>query len=688
MALFKQSERLMQFSSSLGKDTLLIESLTGREQISRLFEFHAELLATVDTEVDVTKIVGSKVTVTMGLSDAVGSRYFNGIVARFEQGASDDEFDSYQAQIVPSLWQLTLSSNCRVFQGKTVMDIVKEVISPYGLAISDKTSFGYKPLDYCTQYDESDFNFISRIMEQHGVFYWFQHSESDNVLCFGDGRDIYPPCPISSEIPYAPQGSGREGAYGTRVSEFTSVSAMVPGKHTLNDYDFRSFNAGTRKLGTQSSSSPFGKNAYEQYAYPAGEQGYVKLTDKKHPTPDHGTNFLQARLLASDATAEVYQGKSNARSFHSGFTFSLKDHHRSGWNRKYLITELQHYVTQAPSYRAASDSREGYSNQFHAIKSDLVFKSAAVTPKPFIYGPQTAKVMVPSGEEQAVDKLGRVCIRFFWDRARKDNEMDNTWVRVAQPWAGSGWGFFFWPRANDEVIVQFIDGDPDSPVVIGSVYNGDNQPKYALPDNSTRSGIYTRSTKGGGAANANELRFEDKMGSEQVYLNAERDMDLRVENDQRRFVGGKDSLIVKGDQSDEVTGKRNQHTKSDQVEKIDGKADLDVGSNLSEKVGQNYSLKVGMNHAEKVGMNYALDAGTEVYIKAGMSLVIESGMELCLKGAGGFITIGPTGIAISGTMVMINSGGAALSGSPANLTDPGAPAVPDEADDGTKGGKK
>jgi type VI secretion system secreted protein VgrG len=329
----------------------------------------------------------------------------------------------------------------------------------------------------------------------------------------------------------------------------------------------------------------------------------------------------------------------------------------------------------------------GYSNRFSAVSSDIVFKPALTAHKPRIYGPQTATVVAPTGEEMFIDKLGRVCVQFFWDRARQPNTIDNTWVRVAQPWAGSGWGTFFWPRLKDEVVVQFLNGDPDNPVVTGSVYNGVNVPKYKLPDMSTRSGLVTRSSKGGSAQNANELRFEDKSGSEQIFLNAERDMDHRTENDNRRFVGGKDSLLVKGAQYEEIGTDHHLNVKGNKVEKVASKSDADIGTDLNQQIGQNLSVSVGQNHGEKVGQNYAMDAGMQVYIKAGQTVVIESGMELCLKGAGGFITIGPSGIAISGTMVMINSGGAAVSGSPPQLTDPGPPTKPDEADDGSKGGK-
>ena len=687
MGAHTQADRLMKFTSPLGQDVLLIESLEGHDSVSDLFSYTAELLADAGTTIDPAALIGQKVTVDLTLLDVQGSRYFNGIVIAFDQTSGDDEFDVYRAHIVPSLWQLGLSTNTRVFQGKTAMDIIKEVIQTYGISMADKTEGTLQQLDYSTQYQETDLHFISRLAEQHGIFYWFEHTNSDNKVIFGNSRTPYADCPLVSTISYAPNADTAQDRYESTIDEFRSKAAMVSGKHTVWDYDFRSYQA--NKGDPRDTASPFANNVYERYIYPGGEEGYVKETAKQLTTPAHAKGFNEARAGAHDAGAETYIGVSGARSLTSGYTFDLEDHPRDDWNRSYLLTHVAHQVDQVPPYRTAGggDERGGYRNQFTAIPSDVLFRPAAKTIKPMVHGPQTAMVVVASGEEIHLDKYGRVCVQFFWDRTRAANTVDNTWVRVAQPWAGSGWGTFFWPRVGDEVIVQFLNGDPDNPIVVGSVYNGVNMPKYALPDMSTRSGLVTRSSKGGGVANANELRFEDKKGGEQVFLNAEMDMDHRTENDNRRYVGGKDSLMVKGVQYDEVTGDRHSNLKANLVQKIAEKSDLDVGTDMNHKIGSNYSLKVGANHGHKVGTNYALDAGSEIYLKAGMTLVIESGMELCLKSGGGFITIGPSGIAISGTTVTINSGGAAVSGSPAQITDPGAPTAPDQADDGTKGGK-
>ena len=684
MAGSLQQDRLMKFSSAAGKDVLLIESLEGEEEISRLFDFRVELLASVDDTIAPASLVGTRAMIEIALNDVHGSRWVNGIIASFEQHAGDGEYDVYSARIVPGMWQMTLTSNCRVFQNKTALDIAKQVIGEYGLSISDQTSASYKPLDYCTQYSESDFRFVSRILEESGISYWFEHSDQDHKIVLGDSRSAYQDCALSATFPYELNAKGAEGTYAAFVGEFTSSAAMVSGKHSTADYDYRSF----QRVDTPdvNSASQYGKNGFNRYLYPAGVEGYFKV-NQPSSGPDTEKIFLETRALASDAVSEVFNGEGNARSMCAGYTFTLKDHPRNDFNRKYLLTSVNHSAGQAPPYRAVPSEREGYSNHFAAVSSDIVYKPPRTALKPRIYGPQTAKVVAPSDEDMYIDKDGRICIQFFWDKLRQPNTVDNTWVRVAQHWAGNGWGTYFWPRLNDEVIVHFLNGDPDNPVVVGSVYNEVNMPKYALPDNSTRSGILTRSSKDGGAANANELRFEDKTGSEQIFINAEKDMDLRVEHDQRRYVGGKDSLIVTANQLEQIGGDYHRQVKGNSIEQIGSNSDLGIGSNLTEQVGGNHSLNVGSNESVQVGSAYSMNAGQTVYINGGMSVVIQAGMELSLVASGGFVTIGPAGVSISGTMVLINSGGAAGSGSPGPTPSPQTPTAPDQADDGTKGGK-
>ena len=682
---FTQAGRLMQFASpTLGPDDLLIHLFQGAEGISRLFEFTADLFADPETEILPAQMIGNKATVAIQLLDVDGTRYINGLISSFEEMFSDDEFCWYRAHLVPSMWMATLSTNCRVFQDKTPMDIIKAVLSPYGLSIGDQTTGSYPALDYCTQYNETDFHFVSRIAEQFGIFYWFTHTNGDHKVCFGDSRDVYADCPLYASAQYSPGGTQGEDMYTSLVSEFRATASMVTNKHTTWDYDFLSFKS--YQGDPVVSNAVAGKNAYESYTYPAGESPYVKDISKS-VTGTIVTPVTTARRDSSDVSSNLFHGVSTARTFLPGCTFDLTQHPRDEWNQTYLLTEVVHHIEQTPPYRSSDGAiANPYSSRFVAIENTRLFRPEARTPKPRISGPQAAMVVGDSGEEIQVDAKGRVCVQFFWDRLREPSTVDNTWVRVGQQWAGNGWGTFHWPRVNDEVLVAFLDGDPDAPIVVGSLYNGINMPKYTLPDNSTRSGIVTRSSKGGTADNANELRFEDKKGSEQIFINAEMDMDLRVENDSRRWVGGADSLVVMGDQMDLINGDQHSEKKKKKIEKIGTQYDLAIGTDLNGKVGENLSMDVGQNIAEKAGMNWSMDAGMEAYVKGGMTVTIEAGMELTLKGPGGFITISPAGVMISGTMVLINSGGAAGSGTAGQLTTPGDPNPPAVADDGSKGG--
>jgi len=388
-----------------------------------------------------------------------------------------------------------------------------------------------------------------------------------------------------------------------------------------------------------------------------------------------GTAFAKIRMQEEEASHLVANGSSTCRAFTSGYKFTLTDHYQDTMNVAYVLTEVEHSASVADSYSMnSSGGGESYSNDFTCIPASVPFRPARLTPKPFVQGPQTAVVVGKSdasdgggggsGEEIWVDKYGRVIVLFPWDRTNKYS----CWVRVSQDWAGQGWGGITIPRVGQEVLVSFLEGDPDRPIITGRVYNADQKVPYTLPDYQTRSTFMTRSSKGGGADNYNELRFEDKKGDEQIFLRGEKDFDNRIKNDTREWIGNNRSLIVT----------------QDQMEKAGGDLHSQVTGNVNEKVGQNLSLQVGQNLYEKSGMNFAHEAGQVIHLKAGMTVVLEAGVELTLKVGGNFIDIGPAGVTIVGTMVMINSGGAAGSGCGSSPT---SPKDPDQADDGSKGGK-
>ncbi len=655
MGTFTQENRLIQIDTPLGKDVLLLKSLAGSESISRLFAFSLDLLSE-NASISFDQIVGQRVSISI---TQVGGdkRYINGFVSRFSQSGSDTRFTHYHAEVVPWLWFLTRSAACRIFQNMTVPDIITKVFTDLGFSDSKKSLQGtYQQWDYCVQYRETAFNFVSRLMEQEGIFYFFEHEKDKHTLVLADRPSANKPCPTQ------PKGrldftAGALIKDEDVVNDWQLEQELRTGKYSLEDFNFET---PSTDLGVKEPSIIHvdGNSKYEIYDYP-GE--YSNKSD--------GETIAKTRMQEEETTNLLATGSSNCRGFIAGFRFDLEGHSRKDMNKSYVLTEVHHSASVGESYYDDSPSDgEHYSNHFACIPNTVPFRPARITPKPFVQGPQTALVVGKSGEEIWVDKYGRVKVQFHWDREGKNNENSSCWVRASQPWAGKNWGSIWIPRIGQEVIIDFLEGDPDQPIITGRVYNAEQMPPYDLPDNQTRSTFKSRSSKGGGSSNYNELRFEDKMGSEQIFINAEKDMDLRVENDSREFVGNDRSLIVQGDQKESVTGDKS----------------TDITGNLNEKVGQTLSLQIGQTLYEKTGTSFAHEAGQEIHLKAGMNVVIESGLELTIQASGNFINIGPAGVAISGTLVLINSGGAAGSGSPSSPTDP---VKPDEADDGTKGGK-
>jgi type VI secretion system secreted protein VgrG len=687
-----QSKRILAVETPAGKDTLVIERFAGSESISGLFSYELDLLADLRNEKDQSvkseDLIGKGVTVKLELKS--GDRYFHGVVRRFVEGYQDERFMHYRMELVPWLWLLTLKSDIRIFQDMTCPEILKKVFD--GLKSShsdlvnyrDATTASYEKWDYCVQYRETDFNFASRLMEQEGIFYFFEHEHGKHTLVFADANSSFHPCPGQSKILFGP-GKGI-GEWEDVVTHFQKQQELRPGKYTLRDYHFELPSKTLEK--NEPTVINQGNNAsLEMYDFP-GDYGqrFNKPAQRLGEVEKIGEKLVRHRMLEEEVSQSILNGNAYCRSFLPGYTFELEGH-RDGIDGKYILTSVHHSIKQSPSYFSGESQEIPYSNNFVCIPYKATFHPRRVTPKPVVQGPHTAVVTVKSGEESWLDKYGRVRIQFHWDREGKKDETSTCWCRVAQSWAGNTWGAHFWPRVGQEVIVDFLEGDPDRPIITGSVYNASQMPPYTLPDNYTRSGVKTRSSKNGGSSNYNELRFEDKMGSEQIFVNAEKDMDLRVENDSREFVGNNRSLIVKGNQKEKVTGEQDNQIGGDRNESVGGDDSLNITGNQNVQVGQTMSLQVGQNLQEKSGQNYAHEAGMEIHLKAGMNVVIEAGMELTLQAAGGFINIGPAGIAISGTLVLINSGGAAGSGSPSSPTSPKAPQDPDQADDGSKGGK-
>src|SRR6266567_2260012 len=658
-----QQGRLISITTPLGEDKLLLAGFSGSESISRLFSFRLDLLSEAPS-IDFAQIIGQNVTISVIQSNDK-PRYFNGMVSQFAMTGLDGNFLRYEMQVVPTVWRLTRCANCRIFHNKEPKEIIEQIFSYRNFTDFTFSLTGtYPKIEYFVQYRETDFNFISRIMEKFGMFYFFEHSDGSHVMKIADSSSAHNPCPDQDSVGFNLVTGGLDE--GDVINSWSLERELKSGIITHTDYNFKTPSASL--LATESTIYTVGQNgALEIFDYP-GE--YIVRGD--------GTSLAKIRMEEEESGHLIAQASSVCRGFTTGYKFTLTDHPHTAMNGGYILTEIQHIASVAGSYGVGGAAQDTYSNRLTCIPDSVTFRPARLSPKPFVQGPQTAVVVGKSsdqdsaddesaggdGEEIWVDKYGRVMVLFPWDR----NADCSCWVRVSQDWAGKGWGMINIPRVGQEVIVSFLEGDPDRPIITGRVYNANQTVPYTLPDYGTRTTFKTHSSTGGGDDNYNELRFEDKTGSEQVFIRGEKDFDTRIKNDSREWIGNNRSLIVTTDQMEKVGGDLHSH----------------ITGNLNQKADQTISIQAGQNLYEKSGQNFAHEAGQAIHLKAGMTMILEAGVQLSLKVGGNFIDIGPAGVTIFGTMVMINSGGSAGSGSGSSPTDP---KDPDQADDGTKGTK-
>jgi type VI secretion system secreted protein VgrG len=529
---------LMTISTPLGRDKLLLKGFRGSEGISRLFRFELDLLSE-DPNIKYTDIIGKEVTISLMLASGK-PRYFSGIISRFGQGGTDDLFTSYHAEMVPWLWFLTRTADCRIFQNKTIPDIIKQVFSDLGFNdVSDLLKGTYAPREYCVQYRETDFNFVSRLMEEYGIFYFFKHEQGKHTLVLGDAPSANQDCPGQNQFRFyiATIAVQQEDI----VNGWHTEQELRTGRCTLTDYNFET--PSSNLLANTATIDKVGGNSkFDTYDYPG-----------KYLIKSDGDKLVKIRMEEEEAPHLVANGTSDARSLVTGYKFTLNGHYRDDMNTSYVLTDIEH-VAHTTSYSASKGAKEDhYSNAFRCIPASVPFRPPRLTPHPTVPGPQPAVVVGPSGEEIYTDKYGRVKVQFFWDRKGTKDEKSSCWIRVSQFWAGKQWGAIFLPRIGQEVMVDFLEGDPDQPLITGRVYNAEQMPPYSLPDNMTQSGIKTRSSKGGGADNFNEIRFEDKKGSEDLFIHAEKDMHREVENDDSLTVGHDQTITVKNNRTEEVT---------------------------------------------------------------------------------------------------------------------------------------
>lgn len=709
---YTQEHRLLALDTPLGKDALLLQGLSGYEAVSRLFAYELHLLAHDNDSISFADIVGQRVSIRIQLPGGA-ARYISGYVSRFTQAETDERlFTHYHAQVVPWLWFLTRQADCRIFQNLAVPDIISQIFNPFDfkdfrLALKNT----YPQLEYCVQYRETSFNFVSRLMEEFGIFYYFDHtSEGKHTLVLADQSSNQPACP-GSPFSYDTQVGGLDDPQV--INSWHIGQELRTGKYSVTDYNF--ITPSTSLLANDPTVVDLAaSHDLELFDYPG-----------LYTTKDQGDTVAKVRMQEEEAGYMVASGDSTYRGMMSGFSFSLKNHYRADQNANYVLTEVQHNASAGDTYTAAATGAETYSNRFSCIPASVAYRPPRLTPKPFVQGPQPALVVGKEGEEIWVDKYGRVIVQFYWDRLGQKNENSSCWIRVSQPWAGGNWGAIWIPRIGQEVLVSFLEGDPDRPIITGRVYNADQMPPYTLPDYQTRSTYMSRSSKGGGGSNYNEMRFEDLKGQEQIFMNAEKDMDLRVENDSREFIGanrhlivtanqqekinadkhlqvqgdhfekitGNMSLQITGNQMESVTGDKSLNVTGNQKESVTGNVSLSVTGNRNESITGSESLSVTMGKMDSITMGYAMSA-MSIHLSAETGIVIECPLGITLSAGPNSIDIAPEGVFITGTpFAFINSGSSPASsedpsaGSPDSPDSPTDPKDPDTADDGSKGTK-
>ncbi|WP_082363035.1 type VI secretion system Vgr family protein [Cronobacter condimenti] len=549
---------LNRITVQLPVEGLLFWKLSGREALSEPFLFTLTLLGT-DARAERSALLGQPVTVTIPTQALMTPRYLNGKVTRVAVTAvemSGTRYAAYELTVEPDVWPMQRDRNLRIFQGQTVPQIVKTLLGESQVNVEERLSGSYRVWEYCVQYQESSLDFMSRLLELEGITYHFRHEQDRHTLILTDAPGQYEPFPGYETIPYHVTPSGgttdEEG-----ISQWALEDSVTPGIYSLDDYDFRKPNAWLFQA-RQNPKSP--------------QPGSIDVYDWPGRFVEHGHGEFYARIRQERWQVEhrQTQGSGTALGIAPGHTFVLRNAPFFGDNGEYLTT-VAHYHFEENRYASGADSNTIHETRFEVIPADVPYRPSQKTPWPRTYGPQTARVVGPQGESIWTDKYGRVKVKFHWDRLAKGDDTSSGWVRVSSAWAGQGFGGVQIPRVGDEVVVDFINGDPDRPLITGRVYNEASMPPWELPGDATRMGFMTRS-KDGHRDNASYLFFEDKMGDELLDMHAEKNMNISVENDKTVAIDGCRTTTIGREQKDEVTGDASFHygkTRTTTVEDVE-----------------------------------------------------------------------------------------------------------------------
>lgn len=579
-------ERIAEVTTELG-DGLKLQSVQGTESLSTPFAYDLDLIS-VDPRVDLASVLGTTMTVHIDLGDGA-LRHIHGVVTDFGQQTAQGRYMHYRAQLRPHLWLLSLSADCRIFQRMTVPDIVRQVLREHGCTDVEMDLQSYPTREYVVQYRESALNFVSRLLEEEGIYYFFIHEDGKHSLVLADSYSAHSFAPGYADVPYYPPAGDTEQRERDHLNAWSVHRQLRLGTYAMTDYDF------TRPRADLAVNSPAPGSSlhsdYEAYDYPGLYQEVSQ-----------GERLARVRRESHQYAGLLRSGSGDVRGLAAGNLFKLRKHPQDAENLEYLILSASINIFNGSFESGQGDSGADCSASISALESSEPFRPSQTSRKPEVTGPQTATVVGPSGEEIWTDKYGRIKVQFHWDRKGASDENSSCWIRVAQQWAGSGFGSMHIPRIGNEVMVEFLEGDPDRPIITGRVYNAANMPPFPLPDNATQSGWRSRSTLGGNPNNCNELRFEDKIGAEQVYMQAEKDMDTLVKDAQTLTVGTTRHKEIGTDETVNVGANRTEQVGADET--------ISIGANRAELVSGNENINIGGNRIEQVSGSETISIGS------------------------------------------------------------------------------
>ena len=636
-----QSTRIATLNTPLGGDTLVFHSLSISEELGRLLSLNIEA-GSERGDVKPDDLLGKGLSVEMQCPRG-GVRYFHGFVSRFSRiPRAGTRYFAYRLTAVPWLWFLTLHSDCRIFQNKTLQDILRDVFGRHGFSdFKFQLSSDYTPWEYCVQYRETDFNFVSRLLEQEGVYYYFEHEKDKHTVVFADSPAAHQPFPKYEKLTFSALTSIHEHDQ-EHVYDWVAEGRHHSGKYQQTDYDFTKPNVDLKT--PESNPGKFSHSDLEIFDYP-GE--YDKRSD--------GEQWSRVRMEELRSDRETFQAGGDVTGLATGRKFTLSEGPSPADVGEYLVIassiHLQSNIYESGTSGAMGDS---YHCDFTVIKAADQFRPARLTPKPLIPGIQTAVVTGPKGEEIYTDKYGRIKVQFHWDREGKHDENTTCFMRVATTWAGQNWGAIRLPRIGQEVVVAFLEGDPDQPLVVGSVYNGKQMPPYELPSNKTQSGVKSRSSLNGTPANFNEIRFEDKKGQEQVYIHAEKNEDIVVENNKTENVGNNETIQIGNDRTETVGHDQSISVLNNDTLNVAMNQDITIGVNQTEKIGLGRTTTIGANDALNVGATRSTTIGATDSLNVSSAISITAGGVIAIT-AGAAITITSSAtVAITAPAILLN----------------------------------